>query len=79
MVVRTQVEVVVLSITDDNEECYRVPDSYIESVQYSICSCIIRHGDSRAADGFLPKYLAWYRPRSPLGLAAGAAPRGSFS
>lgn len=33
----------------------------------------------RVADGFLPKYLAWYRPMRPLALTSGALPLGSFS
>lgn len=33
----------------------------------------------RVADGFFPKYLAWYLPRRPFALTSGAAPRGSFS
>ena len=36
-------------------------------------------GHIRLAVGFLPKCLAWYLPRMPVALTAGAAPRGSFS
>lgn len=34
---------------------------------------------ARFAVGFLPKCLAWYLPRIPVGLTSGAEPRGSFS
>lgn len=34
---------------------------------------------SRIAEGFFPKYRAWYRPMRPVGLISGAGPRGNFS
>ena len=33
----------------------------------------------RAAEGFFPKYRAWYLPSRPDGFTSGAGPRGSFS
>jgi hypothetical protein len=36
-------------------------------------------GNVRVADGFSPKYRAWYLPIKPVALVFGAGPRGSFS
>lgn len=70
-------EVVVLSITNAEDENDGMDESCISRLER-----LAKFGgdlDIRVADGFLPKYRAWYLPRSPLGLTSGAAPLGSFS
>lgn len=82
----TEVEVVLLGIADDDQADNSVDDgckTHVMSVKRMISLADIlpdKAGSNvRLAEGFLPKYLAWYLPKGPLGAISGAGPRGSFS
>lgn len=77
MVRHTQVEVVLHAIAQTRDTKDEVPDS---------CSLSVFCHDSceydcniRAAEAFLPKYLAWYLPKMPVPLMGGADPLGNCS
>lgn len=74
-------EVVVLGIANGNEEDKGVNDGCKSIVSTDSVLVELAEGvmSVRLPLGFLPKCLAWYRPRRPLALTSGAAPRGSFS
>ena len=73
-------EVVVLGIADDEEADNGVDDSYRRvSLLQNLDRTFSGEEDARFTVGFLPKCLAWYRPKKPVGLTSGAEPRGSFS
>lgn len=77
---RTQVVVVVLGVTNADKEDNEVDDGYraqlawCRGLMFEMLGFVVR-----LTEGSLPKCLAWYRPRRPLGATSGATPRGSFS
>lgn len=77
----TQVEVVVLSVSENHKttnDVYKgcISVSSVISCAWGIESVV----DIRMADGFFPlMYFREYHWRGPLARGSGAAPRGSFS
>lgn len=79
----TEMEVVVLRISDREDQEDGVDDGWgMLAGSTGNRTRVYRRGigwDVRVAVEFLPKCFAWYRPRRPVALTSGAAPRGSFS
>ena len=91
----TQVVVVFETVTQSHQTENNMPDrckssqsSWFSEIQLelpsykagTICSFSLHDkGDSRAAEGFLPKYFAWYQPIGPPVALSGPAPFGSLS
>ena len=79
--VRTEMEVVFLGVSDEQEDKDEVPNScafpisIVKNAQLHTAS----GKDVRAADGFLPKYLRLYHPKRPPPVGSGAGPFGNLS
>ena len=80
--IRTEVEVVVVAVSEKQEEANDVVDSCVFSISnpnQEVLFISAERDDIRAGDGFFPKYLRWYHPKIPPPDGSGAGPFGSFS
>ena len=78
---RTEMEVVFLCVSDENEAKDNMPNSCSSLISIAR-KCRMRNSSreyERAGDGFFPKYLRLYHPKRPPPVGSGAGPFGSFA